>query len=178
LLKKIESDNNIGIIGPQLLNDLGKPYLSFTKTVTRLNAPIVYSFINTVWPDNEISREFWFKGKSLERPHTVGEVSGAAMLMRKSDFINVGGFDERFFLYWEDIDLCKRMIDAGKQVSFYPKAKMLHKGGKSSEKIPQASLRWFKQSRFKYFAKHFGGIYAVLVEGFLRFGEGVRTIIK
>lgn len=61
----------------------------------------------------------------------VSFVSGACMLIRREWFLNIGGFDEKIFLFYEDDDLCRRAIDAGRDILYVPEAKILHLRGKS-----------------------------------------------
>ena len=64
---------------------------------------------------------FWRSRKIWESPtaQEAAWVSGAAMLIKKEDFLAIGGFDEKFFLYFEDIDLCRRLRDKGKKIIYY-----------------------------------------------------------
>jgi GT2 family glycosyltransferase len=76
------------------------------------------------------------------------------MLVRREAFDAVGGFDERFFLYWEDADLCRRLRDAGWRTVYHPGAAVDHVTGRSSRHAPAASLRAFHDSVFRYFLQH------------------------
>jgi len=66
----------------------------------------------------------------------------------------VGFFDERFFLYWEDVDLCKRAVDGGWKVVYYPSATVVHAVGGSSERNLIRSVFEFHKSAYLYFMKH------------------------
>ncbi|HEX3622117.1 MAG TPA: glycosyltransferase family 2 protein [Acidimicrobiales bacterium] len=79
-----------------------------------------------------------------------GWVSGVAMLLRRADFLAVGGFDERFSMYLEDVDLCRRLRDAGKSVHREPSAAVVHHGGKSWGSRREQTRR-FHQSKLRYF---------------------------
>jgi N-acetylglucosaminyl-diphospho-decaprenol L-rhamnosyltransferase len=80
-------------------------------------------------------------------------VSGAAMLVRRDVFETLGGFDETFFLYFEDVDLCRRARQAGKDVLYFPDLTFLHIGGKSSSSS-QKQKHYFYASQDIYFQKH------------------------
>jgi GT2 family glycosyltransferase len=84
----------------------------------------------------------------------VDWVSGACMLVRRSAFESVGGFDERYFLYWEDADLCRRLRARGFRVRYVPGATAVHSVGRSSRSAPAASIRAFHQSAYRYYATH------------------------
>ncbi len=87
------------------------------------------------------------------RPMSVGFVSGAALFIRKSVFDSLSGFDEKFFLYFEDVDLCFRAKKEGFLIATFPSLIFFHKGGMSHEsRYSQKKL--FYESQEKYFMKH------------------------
>jgi len=85
---------------------------------------------------------------------TVDWVSGACMLVRRDAFDAVGGFDERYFLYWEDADLCRRLRARGHHVRYVPDATAVHHVGVSSRTARAASIRAFHDSAYLYYATH------------------------
>jgi hypothetical protein len=84
----------------------------------------------------------------------VDWVSGACMLVRRDAFDAVGGFDERYFLYWEDADLCRRLRAHGYHVRYVPGATAVHHVGVSSRTARAASIRAFHASAYLYYATH------------------------
>jgi GT2 family glycosyltransferase len=84
----------------------------------------------------------------------VDWVSGACMLVRRDAFDAVGGFDERYFLYWEDADLCRRLRARGHHVRYVPGATAVHRVGVSSRTARAASIRAFHASAYLYYATH------------------------
>ena len=114
-------------------------------------------------------------------PFKTGWVCGAVMLFRTQQIKALGGFDPRFFLYWEEVDLCKRVEESGLGVWALPGAVAWHIGGVSSSqdatRIDGCISEHFFQSRRYYMVKHHGWLLASLAE----FGEycilGVRTIV-
>jgi N-acetylglucosaminyl-diphospho-decaprenol L-rhamnosyltransferase len=84
----------------------------------------------------------------------VDWVSGAFMLIRRETFDAVGGFDEAFFLYWEDADFCKRAVDAGWLTLYAPVVEATHLTGRSSRHAPVDSSAAFHRSAFRYYWKH------------------------
>jgi len=84
----------------------------------------------------------------------VDWVSGSCMLARRSAFEQVGGFDEAFFLYWEDADLCRRLRHARWQTRYVPGARVEHSQGRSSLTAPAASIRAFHRSAYLYYVRH------------------------
>lgn len=87
-------------------------------------------------------------------PETAAEwVSGVAFMMRRSDFLGLGGFDERIFMYLEDVDLCKRIVDQGKQIVRVAHTEVVHLGG-SSAVSSATQKRQFRESTDYYLQKH------------------------
>lgn len=84
-----------------------------------------------------------------------GAVSGACFLVKKEKFLEVGGFDEKFFLFVEDIDLCKRLSAAGAQIYFTPEVRVRHFWSFSTGQDYQTTLRHQHLSLLYYFKKHF-----------------------
>jgi GT2 family glycosyltransferase len=84
----------------------------------------------------------------------VDWVMGAAMLLRRSAFHAVGGFDERFFLYWEDADLCRRLRVLGFSVRYVPGARVVHAGGVSARTDRAGAIRAFHRSAYVYYTAH------------------------
>ena len=84
----------------------------------------------------------------------VDWISGACMLVRRSAFEAVGGFDEGYFMYWEDADLCRRLRARGHHVRYVPGATAVHRVGHSSQSVRAASIRAFHDSAYRYYATH------------------------
>ena len=76
------------------------------------------------------------------------------MLVRRSAFEEVGGFDARYFLYWEDADLCRRLRARGYEIRYVPGATAVHRVGHSSRTARAASIRAFHESAYLYYATH------------------------
>jgi N-acetylglucosaminyl-diphospho-decaprenol L-rhamnosyltransferase len=84
----------------------------------------------------------------------VDWVSGACMLVRRTAFEEVGGFDPRYFLYWEDADLCRRLRARGYEVRYLPAATAVHRVGHSSRTARAASIKAFHESAYRYYTTH------------------------
>jgi GT2 family glycosyltransferase len=92
--------------------------------------------------------------RSGEKSVVVDWLSGACMLARRVALDEVGGFDERFFLYWEDADLCRRLRARGHQVRYVPAATAIHRVGQSSRTARTFAIRAFHRSAYLYYATH------------------------
>ena len=165
LLDIFKKNKTIGIVAPILL-DANKKIIPLqgAKTLTPLRAIFSFSLIVRLFPKNKISRNFWLSGWSRKKTKKVDSVPGTAFVIRKEVFEEIGGFDENFFLYFEEYDLCNRVRDCGFSILIHPQARVVHKMGKSTGKSDKDSInRIFEKSRFYYFKKNYGLFYALLV---------------
>lgn len=87
-------------------------------------------------------------------PFQTGWVSGGAMVVDRELFTRLGGFDEDFFLYWEDVDICKRVREAGYTIWLHPQARSVHARGASQEDA-KAKTRLYDTSADRYYKKHY-----------------------
>ena len=90
------------------------------------------------------------------REHEPAWVSGSCLVVRRAALEAVGGFDERFFLYEEDADLCRRLREAGWRVVFTPAAEVKHHLGRSMSKAPRRARLEYHRSHLLYYGKHNG----------------------
>lgn len=114
------------------------------------------SWLSRRWPSNPLSRRNLLTGSDVVNPIDVDWVSGVCMLIRREAFEAVGGFDERFFLYWEDADLCRRLKQAGWRIAYHPGCRVVHLGGRSSRHRAVPATLAFHRSVYRYFIKHGG----------------------
>ena len=113
------------------------------------------SRLRSVLPWLPVSKRNVVEGApGLGEDAVVDWVSGACMLVRRDAFDAVGGFDERYFLYWEDADLCRRLRGRGYHVRYVPAATAVHRVGQSSQTARAASVRAFHESAYLYYATH------------------------
>ena len=86
-------------------------------------------------------------------PRTAPWLAGMFMLLRSADYAAMGGFDEEFFLYYEDVDLCARLWRAGRRVMLCPQVHVVHDARRAS-RHDLRHMRWHAASMFRYFRKH------------------------
>jgi GT2 family glycosyltransferase len=150
------SHSSTGILGPKVLEEDGKLQNSARSFPTILTAFFGRtSFLSRLFPRNPITLQ---NLSSLNSdgfaPMEVDWVSGACMVVNRKAIEVVGGMDDRFFLYWEDADWCRRMWKSGWKVIYYPKASVCHFTGMSSQKEVLKSVTEFHKSAYRLFEKH------------------------
>jgi N-acetylglucosaminyl-diphospho-decaprenol L-rhamnosyltransferase len=157
-----ESDTTIGLVGPRIVDPDGT--LDWTR---RRFGRLRSSYAQAFYLHRVLPRATWTD--EVERDPDVYEhdgpaewLSGACMLVRRSAFEAVGGFDEGFFMYCEDMDLCRRLRYDGYEIRFAAHAVARHVGGTSA---PRAQLRpVLAASRVRYARKHDGRARAALAQ--------------
>jgi N-acetylglucosaminyl-diphospho-decaprenol L-rhamnosyltransferase len=144
-----------GLVGCRLVEPDGTVLATVRNLPTVLREAVECVFLHRVLPGRaERFAESVQDRGAYEAPRDAGWVSGAAMLGRVEALRDVGGFDEDFFLYAEEIDLCRRLRDAGWEVRYDPALTMLHVGGAYTTD-PDLALE-NQRSKLRYFLKHEG----------------------
>lgn len=167
LIDRVQQDKKIGIIGPKIIDSKNQTLPSISGMPFLPAGIFIYSFLNTVWKNNPYSKKFWLYSSDRNKEQLVEVVSGACMMIKKDLFKKIGGFDESFFMYFEESDICFRIKKESYKILFYPNSKVYHFIGKSSD-----DNEWieetFQKSRFEFFKKYHGFTKAILAESFLR----------
>lgn len=171
LLAFLKRNKDVGVVAPNLVDKEGKVFAQLgSRELTPVRGIVALSFLNKLFPNNPISRQYWLKDLPLDKRREVDVVPGSAFLIKRSVFEKAGRFDENMFLFFEESDLGRRIRKLGYRLYIIPEAEVVHfwRGRKSSSK---EVMRIFRKSRFYYFKKHFGFLPAVLVELFARFSK-------
>lgn len=157
-----EADSSIGILGVQLVNESGK----ISRTCARF--PRTYFYVNKVFGLNKLSPSFqsylmleWDHSQSRQ----VDQVIGAYFFVKRSLFEDLNGFDERYFVYFEEVDFSLRAKQKGYKSYYLSSVKVFHKGGGVSEQVKAKRLFYSLRSRILYALKHFSviSVFALLV---------------
>ena len=154
----LDADAHCAIVGPRILNPDGSVQgsargdpdmltgLFGRTTLIRKMLPFLPIARRNVVVDDAI--------RSGKESIVVDWLSGACMLARRDALVAARGFDERFFLYWEDADLCRRLRARGHHVRFVPGATAIHRVGQSSRTARAFAIRAFHESAYLYYATH------------------------
>ncbi len=116
--------------------------------------------------------------KSVDEETELDSCVGAYMFMSRKAYELTHGFDEDFFMYGEDLDLCKRVRDAGLKIWYYPKTSCVHYKGQSSKRASQRSLFAFHDAMWVYYKKHYYQKYSILLSGLVYLGVWGRYYWK
>jgi GT2 family glycosyltransferase len=141
-------------------------------------------WLDRIFPESKIFGKYWMTYWDFNDVREVDSIIGACMMLRRETINEVGAFDESYFMYSEEVDLCYRMKKAGWKVLFTPKATATHIWGGTSKRIQEETtfLRLYR-SRMKFFRKHYGrpaafGFKLVLTVGsFMRVAGGIAYFL-
>jgi len=175
-LEFIEKTPDAGIVGCKILNPDGSLQYSCRSFPSFWNYFFESFFLYKLFPNNRWMGKFYMTDFSYDRVEEVEVVLGAFMMCRKKILDEVGYFDERFFIYSEETDLCYRMKEHQKKVYFYPGAQIIHHGRASASLFP---VRMFKQdhkSRFMFMRKHYSTINTIFSTLIIFFGVFLRIV--
>ncbi|WP_156685699.1 glycosyltransferase family 2 protein [Mycobacterium sp. Marseille-P9652] len=162
-----------GALGPLIRDPDGSVYPS-ARHLPSLVRGGMHAVVGPFWKRNPWSAAYRQERlEPSERP--VGWLSGSCLLVRRSAFSQVGGFDERYFMYMEDVDLDDRLGRAGWQSVYVPTAEVLHHKGHSTGHDPASHLAAHHRSTYLFLADRHGGWWRAPLRWTLRASLGVRS---
>ncbi len=165
LLEFIEAHPQVAVISPRVEFTNGEIDPASHRGEPSLWPSITYMLgLESLFPKSKLFGQYHQFYKDLSSIHTVDAVSGAAMIVRQAAIAEVGLLDERFFMYAEDLDWCKRFREASYQIIFHPEVKVIHHKNKSgikssSQKIARKTRRYFYDTMLQYYDKHYKDLY-------------------
>lgn len=160
-------------LGPLIREPDGSVYPS-ARHLPSLIRGGMHAVVGPIWPNNPWSRAYRQERlEPSERP--VGWLSGACLLVRRAAFDQIGGFDDRYFLYMEDVDLGDRLGKAGWLNVYVPSAEVLHQKGHATGKDPAANLAAHHRSTYTYLADRHPGWWRAPLRWTMRGALAVRS---
>lgn len=175
LIGAVEAHPHAGIAGALVRNPDGSVQPT-KRAFPSIRHAAMHGLLGLVWPNNPGTRAYTLAGTDFAGARTVDWVAATAVAIRREAFEAVGGFDEDFFFFVEDVDLCRRLWDEGWEVWFEPGAVVVHEWGGSWTQQPLRFLWLHQRNLYRYFAKHRHGA-AVLASPFVAVGLFVRFVL-
>ncbi|CEK12662.1 glycosyltransferase family 2 protein [Chthonomonas calidirosea] len=171
LVRFADEHPDIGIVGPKLLNADGSLQYSCRRYPNLAAGLFRNTLLGRLFPNNRFAADYLMKDWDHASVRDVDWVSGAALFIRRELVEQIGGFDEDFYMYCEDVDLCWRAthtplpdrlrnaLGKGAQahwrVVYFPEAVIYHYIGKSSDKVPTRMTYEFHRSQYIFYKKHY-----------------------
>jgi N-acetylglucosaminyl-diphospho-decaprenol L-rhamnosyltransferase len=142
LLQTLDRHPDVAVVGPRLLDAAGNAELSFGRMIG---------------PLNELRQQWRARGdvnRLTREPRYPDWVSGACLLVRRSDADAVGLLDERYFMYTEDVDFCAAIRARNRRILFAPEIEVVHLRGRSVAAAPAATRAAYRRSHLAFYEKH------------------------
>lgn len=176
LAAKLTSSELIGSVGPALLTEDGSVYPS-ARNVPSISTGVGHALFGKVWPANPWSQAYKNTVDS-SREREAGWLSGAAVMVKSSVWQEIGGFDEDYFLNFEDIDLGYRIGLAGYLNVYVPAVRVRHTGAHSTDKHAELAERAMHDSAVRFMRKRYAGFLASPIRWLSVLGLRVRGALK
>jgi GT2 family glycosyltransferase len=155
LVSVLESQPDVAVVGPRIVDGTGRAELSFGAMISpwaELRQKVLVR-----GNDRGVSPITAIVDRMTRRTRRVDWVSGACLLIRRQDLDQVGGFDPRFFMYAEDVDLCAAVRAQGRSVLFSAEPQVVHLRGRSGVAAPERVRQAYRRSQVAFYAKHHPG---------------------
>ncbi|GLZ35708.1 glycosyl transferase [Lentzea sp. NBRC 105346] len=161
-----------GMFGPLIREPNGEVYPS-ARLLPSLGRGLGHAVFAKIWPGNPWTREYRQETATITE-RTAGWLSGSCFLMRREAFDSVDGFDSRYFMYFEDVDLGDRVVKAGWLNVYVPEAEVVHIGGHSTAQASERMLAEHHRSAYRYLADRHTGVLAKPLLLAVKIGLAVR----
>jgi N-acetylglucosaminyl-diphospho-decaprenol L-rhamnosyltransferase len=149
----LEAHPQAAVIGALVRNSDGTVQPT-RRAFPSLGQAALHGIVGIFRPSNRATRAYVLADETFDEATKVDWIAGTAMAVRRDAFEAVGGFDEAFFFFVEDVDLCKRLSDAGYEVWFEPGAEVVHRWGGAWSQRPLRFIWMHHRNLFRYVYKH------------------------
>ena len=167
LVRYLEAHPQTGMAGPRLWYGDGSPQSSRRRFPSLATLFTESTIIQRYLPNLPLFARYTLADSPDDAPQEVDWLVGAALMVRREVYEQIGGLDEGFFMYSEELDWCKRAKDAGWRIAYEPAAEIIHYEGKSSEQAVARRDIAFFSSRVRYARKYYGQVWAELLRWWL-----------
>lgn len=177
MIAYLEKHPKVGVVGPQLLNEDG------TVQSSRRRFPTLWTaFFESTWlqpfAPKAVLDHYYVRDVQDGETAVVDWLMGACLLIRAEVVAQVGGLDEAYFMYSEELDYCRRVHQAGWQMVYFPQARVTHLSGKSSEQAVTHRHINFNRAKLRYFRKYHGRLAAGILRLFLLMSYGWQLVLE
>jgi N-acetylglucosaminyl-diphospho-decaprenol L-rhamnosyltransferase len=162
MLSRFDTEPRVAAAGPVVLEPDGTHYPS-ARSIPSVRDAVGHGVFGLFWATNPFTRRYRELDADPTQPRDVGFVSGAAIWLRRAALAEVGGWDEDFFMYVEDVDLCWRLRNAGWRIVYEPRGEVIHVQGASTDRHPYRMLVEHHRSLLRFARKRWHGWRRVLL---------------
>jgi N-acetylglucosaminyl-diphospho-decaprenol L-rhamnosyltransferase len=177
LLAKNALSHHVGAVGPRILNDDGTVYPS-ARAIPSIRNGIGHAFFANIWTSNPWTKKYLSEAHLQDATCETGWVSGACLAISRKTFEDFSGFDDGYFMYFEDVDLGYRLGKAGFTNLYVPEVHVEHIGGESTKATKTSMLKTHHDSAMRFLSVKYKGVMWAPVRGVLKTGLAVRFKIQ
>jgi GT2 family glycosyltransferase len=194
MVEAMDRDPGIGVMGPHLLNEDKSTQASVRRFPTGADQTLILSKLHLLFRDSNALNRYLMRGFDYKRTQDVDQVMGACFMIRRETIDQVGVFDETFFIWFEEVDYCRRVKETSSfRVVYFAQAHVIHLGGESFAKVSAGKKRrWYTKSVRYYFRKHkqwgayvacvlvapLSWVLGLFVSGFSKTKRGSRSVLE
>ncbi|CAN5205520.1 glycosyltransferase [soil metagenome] len=179
LIRYMDEHEQCGACGCKILNPDGTFAPESRRSIPTLSAAVYKAIgLTAFFPESKHFGAYYQGWKDEDEGGEVPVISGSFMFFRTDVLKQAQGFDERFFMYGEDIDLCYRVTEMGWEIHYVPQTSIIHYKGESTKKNELAYNRVFNEALYKFFEKHFTSRYSRLFKFLIFWAIQLRVIIS
>jgi len=175
LMTEATSHPHAGSLGPAIRNEDGSLYPS-ARALPALGIGIGHGLLGVIWPGNPWTKAYRGDYVSSDT-REAGWLSGSFLLLKRDAFEQIGGFDEKYFMFFEDVDLGWRLAKAGYINLYVPGAAAIHEGGHSTKSNYSLMLTAHHQSAVRFIGKRYPGSFWAPIRGIIGLGLTLREKI-
>ncbi len=167
MLRHLRENRDVGVIGPRIQYPDGSVQSTRRRFPTRRTGFVESTIVQQYWRNNAILRRYYVSDRSNDETQDVDWLVGACLVTRRETLVAAGLFDERFFMYSEEVEWCHRVREAGWRVVYLPSASIVHREGSSSKlDLPVRQIN-FDTSKVLLYEELHGKRSARALRGFL-----------
>jgi GT2 family glycosyltransferase len=166
MVRYLDDHPDVGVVGPRTLNSDGSTQSTRRRFPTFATALFESTWLQPIAPHQVLDR-YYARDIADNDIADVDWVQGSALMMRRKAYAQIGGLDEQYVMFSEEMDWCKRVRNAGWRVVYLGDAAIIHHGGKSTEQVSAMAHIYFQSSKIHYFRKFHGPLAAVALRAFL-----------
>lgn len=178
MVHHMEANSLCGASGCKILNPDGTFAPESKRSVPTITSAIAKVLgLNHLFPKNKVFGSYYMGWVGEDETAEIPVLSGSFMFWRTSVLTQLGGFDERFFMYGEDIDLCYRIQDTKYHIAYVPQTSIIHYKGESSRKGDMRYVKIFNKALYQFFEKHHSSNYSAIFKGVIFTAISLRAIM-
>jgi len=173
------NNESVGMVGPKIVNSDGSLQKGCKRSFPTISVALPKILgLDKLFPNSRWAGKYNLNYLDADKIHKVEAISGSCMFIRSDLFNDIGGFDEQYFMFGEDLDICYQVYQNGFEIHYLPKTQIMHYQGESVKSAPFDSLNAFYNAMILFSDKHFSKSKGLLTRIFIRSGIMLKKFIS